>query len=107
MGADGVRTTDVATRLNVSKASVTQAMGNLVRAGLALQERYGPVELTEAGYAKAASVRRRHELLRSLFEDVLGVDPETADADACRVEHAISPVTLEKLAEFLKRRSDR
>lgn len=99
-----VRVTDIASSLNLAKASVTQALGILQAQGLIRHDRYGPVELTETGLRLARAVKHRHELLLSFLIDVLGVDPETSEKDACLMEHAVSSKTIERLALFLEKR---
>jgi DtxR family Mn-dependent transcriptional regulator len=98
---DLVRVTDLAARLNIAKASVAQALSNLRLLKLVKQDRYGPVWLTDKGRAYAIEVRRRHQTLLRFLTKVLGVDPGTAEKDACQMEHAISPLTLERLVAFL------
>ncbi|HHV79158.1 MAG TPA: metal-dependent transcriptional regulator [Firmicutes bacterium] len=98
-----VRVTDIAERLHVAKASVNEVLGNLKEMGLVFQERYGPVSLTPAGREYAIEVRRRHGLLLRFLTDVLGVDRVTAEKDACRMEHAVSPQTIERLVGFLEK----
>ncbi|NMA23053.1 MAG: metal-dependent transcriptional regulator, partial [Spirochaetales bacterium] len=66
------------------------------------QETYGDIRLTEKGRLKAAQVYFRHKTITSFLIDVLGVDPVTAEEDACLIEHDISAVTMEKLASFLQ-----
>jgi Mn-dependent DtxR family transcriptional regulator len=70
--------------------------------GLVEHEHYGDVKLTERGLRVARQVRARHNALKSFLVDVLGVAPETAENDACRMEHAISRETAAKLEEYLK-----
>lgn len=98
-----VRVTDIAERLNLTKASVSQALGQLRAKGLIIQDRYGPVELTERGRYYGKVVRRRHEVLRSFLTEVLKLDRETAEKDACQMEHAVSGETIERLVHFLIR----
>ncbi|MGB4680902.1 MAG: metal-dependent transcriptional regulator [Dethiobacteria bacterium] len=96
-----VRVTDIAERLNLSKASVSQALSQLREQGLIIQDRYGPVELTERGRYYGQIVKRRHEVLRSFLTEVLGLDHEIAERDACQMEHAVSSKTIERLVDFL------
>lgn len=100
---DTVRVTDIAERLNLSKASVSQALSQLREQGLVIQDRYGPVELTERGRYYGRVVKRRHEVLRSFLTEVLKLDHKTAEVDACRMEHAVSSETIERLVSFLIR----
>jgi Mn-dependent DtxR family transcriptional regulator len=100
---DGARTTDVAAKLGVSKASVNQAMGLLVDRGLISREKYGPVYLTEDGRDAAQAVCRRHRAIKSFLVSVLGVDETVAEEDACQIEHVVSKETMEGLIDFLER----
>jgi len=98
------RVRDIARRLEVSTASVVGALRTLKSCGLVEQERYGYIRLTAEGIAVANAVVRRHEILRCFLQDVLGLEPALAAADACRLEHAVSAQTMTKLrdiAEFL------
>lgn len=97
-----VRVTDIASRLGISKASVTQAIGGLRAGGLVEQEPYGQVCLTTDGQGHALRVDRRHRVLGAFLVEVLGVAPATADAEACRLEHSISQDTLDRLVRFLE-----
>lgn len=96
-----VRVTDIAERLNLTKASVSQALCQLREQGLIIQERYGPVRLTERGLYYGGVVRRRHRVLSSFLTEVLKLDFDTAEKDACEMEHAVSSETIERLVEFL------
>ncbi len=98
-----VRSVDVARTKQVSRASVNKALGVLKEKGLITQEKYGTVSLTEEGEKVADSVMQRHVTLKSFLIDVLGVDPKTAEIDACQMEHAISSETMGKLEEFMRR----
>ena len=97
-----VRSIDIARTLGVSRASVNKSLGVLRESGLIEHEHYGDVKLTEKGLKVARQVRARHNTLKLFLTDVLGVCPETAEGDACRMEHAISRETASKLEEYLK-----
>ncbi len=97
-----VRVTDIAERLQIAKPSVTAALNVLKEKGLVTQERYGKVFLTPEGRKRALVVQRRHRVLRKFLVDVLGVGEKVAENDACLMEHAVSPETMEKLIEFLE-----
>ena len=104
-GADGasVRSVDVAEQLGVSKASVNKALSTLKEAGMVEQSRYGRVTLTAEGEKYAALVWRAHRALRLFLERDLQVDPETADAEACLMEHVLSAETMGRLIGYLER----
>lgn len=100
-GEDTVRITDIANRLKIAKASVNQTIAKCKEKGLVRQQAYGPVELTEKGREAAERVRQKHRKLRRFLVEVLGVDPDIAEKDACLMEHAVSAQTMERLTEFL------
>jgi DtxR family Mn-dependent transcriptional regulator len=94
---------DLAKRLDVSPGTVSSVLKKLERMHLVEHERYGFVSLTPDGSGVASCVIRRFETVRALLVDVLGVSPETAAIDACMMEHAVSPETLERMQDLLAR----
>ena len=97
-----VRSVDIANELSFTKASVSRAMSILRKAGLIVMEKSGNIVLTESGFARASAVYERHTVLSDFFPKVLGVDPETAVQDACRIEHVISQESFDKIKEYIK-----
>ena len=95
-----VRSVDVANYFEFSKPSVSVAMANLRQALLITVDDAGGIHLTDAGRALAEQVYERHTLL-TRFLTGLGVDAETAQQDACRIEHVISRISFEKLREHV------
>ncbi len=93
------RVTDMARELGVSKPSVHIALHELENRGLAEHERYGAILLTPSGRAAAEEIARRHGILTEYLSRVLGVSPETAERDACRIEHYLSKETMERIEE--------
>lgn len=101
----GVRSIDIATRLGVSKPSVSHAMKLLREDGYIAMDRYGTVTLLEKGEEIAMRIYERHQVLTKMLEG-LGVSEEVAKADACKLEHDISDESFEKIKEHLKGRVD-
>ena len=97
-----VRSVDIANKLGVSKASVNKAMNALKEKGFADQPYYGDVTLTEDGYKYGSSVLERHELLRKFLTKALGIPEDTAEEEACLMEHAISDASFEKWNSYIK-----
>ncbi len=97
-----VRSVDVAERLGVSKVSVNKALQVLKQAGLVEQQPYQSIRLTETGIALAHRVTWRHNVWRAFFADVLGIDADAADAEACRIEHVIGNEVVQRLEDFLR-----
>lgn len=104
LGGEGkvVRVNQISQRLKVRMPSVTSALKKLSEQGLVGHERYGYVELTAEGAKVAEEVLRRHRALSRFFAEALGIDQEIAEEDACRIEHVISPLSLERLIKFLE-----
>ena len=93
-----VRSVDIASLLEVSKPSVSHAMKLLREDGYIAMDRYGSVTLLEKGAEVANRIYERHRVLTGLFES-LGVSPEVAREDACKIEHDISQERFEKIKE--------
>lgn len=84
-----VRSVDIANELGFKKSSVSIAMKNLREKNHITVTDAGFIYLTDAGRQIAEMIYERHELLTACLTE-LGVDPDTAAADACRIEHVIS-----------------
>ena len=91
-----VRSIDVAQYLGYSKPSVSRAVSILKTNGYITMEKDGRLELTAEGEANAQRIYERHRFLTQWLIR-LGVSPQVAAADACRIEHDISPETFECL----------
>lgn len=102
---EGIHTSDIANVLGISRASVSCMMNVLKRKGYITKEKYGTVTLTENGRNVAANVKRRYDLLKEFFNNVLGVETVTAARDACRIEHLISSETTDKISSYLEKKS--
>ncbi len=100
---DKVRAVDLAKELSFSKPSVSRALGILKNSGYIAADEKGYIRLTEAGRSKAEMIYERHNVLTRLFSLIAGVSPETAEKDACRVEHVISNETFYGLKSYLSR----
>ena len=97
-----VRSIDVAHYTGFSKPSISRAVGLLRDNGYVSIDQNGLLSLTEAGLKIAETVYERHTVLTDLLIK-LGVSPETAAEDACRIEHVISAETFEKLKEHVRK----
>lgn len=96
-----VRSIDIANDLNFSKPSVSVAMKKLRENGYIEMDDSGFITLLPAGMEIAQRIYERHRLLTDYFIR-LGVSPEVAAADACKVEHDLSMETFEKLKAHIK-----
>ena len=96
-----VRSVDIATELGFKKSSVRIAMKNLREKRYMTVTDAGFIYLTDSGREIAEMIYERHRLLSAWLER-LGVSPETAAADACRIEHVISKESFEAIKKHVK-----
>ena len=99
-----VRAVDIAREMGYSRPTISEWMGKLAKAGYVAVGKDGSISLTEEGEETAAKIYERHVTLEMLFR-TLGVSPEVAREDACRVEHYISDETFEALKAHYERYS--
>lgn len=95
------RAKDIADQMNVQRASVTGALKALAGRGLINYSPYSYITLTPQGRTLAHDIIRRHTTLKEFFMTALQLDPEEAEANACRMEHAIDPGAVDRLVCFL------
>lgn len=106
LSQDTVGISQVAAERGVTVPSARAAMLRLKNKGYVRQERYGKIVLTDEGRERAVQVYRKHSVIYRFLTGVLGVEPETADTEACRLEHELGPKTLSKLAGFMNAHPD-
>ena len=95
-----VRSIDVARELSFSKPSVSVAMTNLKTSNYITVDENGFINLTEAGQEIADKIYERHTFLTNWLTS-LGVDPEVAAEDACKMEHAISSESFSAIKKYV------
>jgi len=98
---DTVGVTDVAKARNVSVPTARTAVNRLQEHGLLHQKHYGKIILHDSGRIKGEQIYRVHKTLRRFLRDILFVDADTAEREACLMEHGLSMETLERLNKFL------
>ena len=96
------RVKDIAAHLGVQMPSVTGALHSLAAKGLVNYDPYSYITLTPQGERIARDLFRCHQVLTEFLTDLLGVEPETAERNACAIEHAIEPIVIERLVEFVE-----
>lgn len=99
-----VRSIDIANEMGFSKPSVSRAVSVLKKNGYITSDPNGMILLTDTGQAVADEIYERHRVLTH-FLTSLGVDETTAAEDACKIEHAISHESFEKLKQFITEHS--
>lgn len=96
------RVKDIAEKLDVLRGSVSGALKTLAEKGLVNHEPYSFITLTDEGRKLATEIRRRHDVIKGFLSDVLQLDAETAEVNACRMEHAMDKPTVDRLVQFIE-----
>lgn len=101
-----VRSVDVSEHMGYSKPSVSRAVGILREKNYLIMEPDGSLILTESGREIAEKILERHTILTQMLTD-LGVDPEIAAEDACKMEHNISDVSFRAIKKHMEERKEK
>jgi DtxR family transcriptional regulator, Mn-dependent transcriptional regulator len=96
------RSKDIAMRLGVSRASVTEALRALSQKKLINYAPYEAITMTDKGKKAAEDVIFRHNALKRFFIEVLSIDNTTAEEGACRIEHAAPPEIISRMINFIQ-----
>ena len=97
-----VRSIDIVNKMNYSKPSISIAMKKLKSEGMVEMDLNGYITLTPKGEEVAQRIYSRHKLLEKCLV-AIGVDPGTAEEEACRIEHVIDDDTYDKINAFYER----
>lgn len=93
---------ELARKLFISRASVSEALSKLVTLGLIEYESYGVIKLTKKGVEEAQKVYQKHKNIKEFLQSVLGIEEKEAGEVACRLEHVVSQNTINKMIKFTK-----
>jgi DtxR family Mn-dependent transcriptional regulator len=96
------RSKEIAARLSVSRASVTEALRALSKKGLINYAPYEAITLTDPGKIVAEDVIFRHETLKKFFVEVLAIEDSIAEQGACKIEHAAPPEIIDRMIKFIE-----
>jgi len=98
-----IRSVDIANELGYTKPSVSRAISLLKQENYIDQQPYGKIILLEKGIEKARKIMERHNLLTKFLVLSLGIDKETAENDACRIEHIVSKDTMRAVKKYVSK----
>ena len=96
------RAVDISRKLNVSRASVTEALKKLVTKGYITYDRHDSIALTSEGKKLASSVASKHTILQNFFEKVLLLSEDEASQNACKIEHVITNNAFESIKKYME-----
>lgn len=97
---------DIAKKMNISRASVSEALKKLADHGFIIYEKYKPAVLTEKGLDVAKKVMYKHNILFSFFKDTLNLSNEDAQINACKIEHVITDSAFLKIETIVNQKTD-
>ena len=97
-----VRVRDIAKRLGVKMPTVTSMLKTLSGKDMIHYEKYEYLELTDRGSDVGEEIDKRHKILRRFLTNILKIDYDQADEDACKMEHAVSPTTLDAFVDIME-----
>ena len=98
----GIRVKNIAKKMGVKMPTVTNMLKTLSDKGFIDYEKHEYLELTKKGLQVGKEVEKKHNVISSFLTDILKIDPKTADEEACRMEHGMSPETLSRLTKFIE-----
>lgn len=105
-GESAVRSIDLARHMGFSKPSISHAVGVLRDGGFLVMDKDGFLHLTERGREVAEKIYERHRFFTQWLIKA-GIDPETAEQDACRMEHTISQKSFEQIQNMYQIKQDK
>ena len=88
--------------LNYSKPSVSIALKKLKEEGYIEIDSDSHIHLTESGLKVATTIYERHQVLTQILTEI-GVPADIAEKDACKIEHDLSPITFQKIKDYIKK----
>ena len=102
-----LRAVDISKKLQISRASVAEALRKLVSKGFINYDRHDSISLTEIGENIAKKIVSKHTILQRFFETTLGLTEEEASENACRIEHVITDNAFKKISEYMNKQDSK
>ena len=96
------RVSDVARQLNITRGSVSISLQPLKKTGLILQDENRHLRLSPQGQALVDAIKTKRHIVQRLYSELLGVQSQQAEIDACKLEHLVSNETARRLISFLR-----
>lgn len=102
-----LRAVDISKELQISRASVAEALRKLVSKGFINYDRHDSISLTEIGENIAKKIVSKHTILQRFFETTLELTEEEASENACRIEHVITDNAFKKISEYINKQDSK
>ena len=103
LAQEKIRAVDISRKLNISRASTTEALKKLSEKGFINYNRHEAISLTETGKKIAEKVVSKHTILQRFFEEVLNLSTEEASENACKIEHVITDNAFKQISKYLEK----
>ena len=100
--SEAVKAVEIAKKLNISRASVSEALAKLAEKNLIIYEGHKGITITPEGLKLAKGVIKKHKAFTAFFEKTLGLDKKEAEENACKIEHVVSDKMFNRLLAFQK-----
>jgi len=98
--SSSIKAVEIAKELNISRASVSEALTRLAEKNLIIYESHKGILITDEGLKAAKHVIQKHNSITDFFENTLGLDRLSAEENACKIEHVIDDNVFERLKDF-------
>ena len=95
-----IKAIDIANKFNISRPSVSEALIRLADMDLIIYEGRKGIKITQKGVEQAQRIIKKHDILSKFFVDILKIDKELANKNACKIEHVIDDELIEKIKEY-------
>ena len=92
-----IKAIDIANKFNISRPSVSEALIRLADMDLIIYEGRKGIKITQKGIEQAQRITKKHEILSKFFVNILKIDKELANKNACKIEHVIDDELIEKI----------
>jgi len=97
-----IKAVDIANKFNISRPSVSEALIRLADMDLIIYEGRRGIKITQKGITQALKTIKKHKILSKFFVEVLEINEELADKNACKIEHVVDDEIIEKMDVYLK-----
>lgn len=97
-----VKAVEIAKKLSISRASVSEALTKLAEKKLIIYEGHKGISITDEGLKVAKNVIKKHKTFTAFFEETLGMEKSEAEENACKIEHVISEKLFKRIQKFQK-----
>ena len=97
-----IKAIDIANKFNISRSSVSEALIRLADMDFIIYEGRKGIKITQKGIKEAQKITKKHQVLSRFFIEILKIDDKTANKNACKIEHVIDDILIEKMNSYIE-----